>query len=506
MASRDVRRPNVIVILTDDQGCWAMGCAGNEEIRTANLDRLAAGGMRFESFFCASPVCSPARASLLTGRIPSQHGVHDWIRAGNSIDEKDKGGRLVEYLRGQTGYTDILAANGYTCGFSGKWHLGDSHHRQKGFSFWEAHARGGGPYYNWPKVRGDQVVTEENYVTDVITDDALRFLDEQAEADAPFYLSVHYTAPHSPWQREHHPKDLYDDYHANCPFDSLPNDPPHPWQTNTAPIGADDEKRRSVLSGYFAAVTAMDANVGRILDWLEAHGLRENTLVFFTSDNGMNMGHHGIWGKGNGTFPLNMYDTSVKVPAILSRPGHVPEGEVCDAMLSHYDFMPTLLAYLGMENPGAAKLPGRSFAPLLTGEADRGRESVVVYDEYGPARMIRTRRWKYVHRYPYGPHELYDLVDDPGERNNLYEQAEHGGQVQQLKATLEGWFICYVDPKFDGTHEPVTGKGQLGLAGPSANGEDNFAGDWHYVADGARSAPSGYPRFQQGPPEEREPS
>ena len=119
MASRDSLKPNVIVILADDLGCWAMGCAGNAEIRTPNLDRLAAGGMRFESFFCVSPVCSPARASLLTGRIPSQHGVHDWIRAGNCRTEEDKGGRVMEYLRGQAGYTDVLAANGYACGLCG---------------------------------------------------------------------------------------------------------------------------------------------------------------------------------------------------------------------------------------------------------------------------------------------------------------------------------------------------------------------------------------------------
>ena len=127
-------RPNIIFILSDDQGAWAMGCAGNDEIRTPNLDRLAKEGMRFENFFCASPVCSPARASILTGRIPSAHGVHDWIRSGNvDVDNlrkevlesglfKDER-KPIEYLKGQTTYTEVLAQNGYTCGLSGKWHL-----------------------------------------------------------------------------------------------------------------------------------------------------------------------------------------------------------------------------------------------------------------------------------------------------------------------------------------------------------------------------------------------
>ena len=127
----------------------------------------------------------------------------------------------------------------------------------------------------------------------------------------------------------------------------------HPWQINSAPRGR-GEKRHELLSGYFAAVTGWIANVGRDLDRLEEQGVRENTLVIFTSDNGMNMGHHGIYGKGNGTFPQNMYDTSVKVPALISRPGHVPEGAVNDDLLSHYDIMPTLLDYLGIDRSGCS--------------------------------------------------------------------------------------------------------------------------------------------------------
>lgn len=485
MANKDRNRPNIMVILTDDQGYWAMGCAGNTEMRTPHLDRLAASGIRFEDFFCASPVCSPARASLLTGRIPSQHGVHDWIRAGNCRSELEKGGRLIEYLEGMIGYTDILAANGYICGLSGKWHMGDSHHPQKSFTFWETHARGGGPYYNAPMIHDGKEYSAPGYVTDVITDNALRFLRERYQDDRPFYLSVHYTAPHSPWDREHHPKELYDDYYNHCPFKSTPDVPMHPWQVSSAPYG-DAENRRPILSGYFAAVTAMDANVGRLLDDLEAHGLRENTLIFFTSDNGMNMGHHGIYGKGNGTFPQNMYDTSVKVPAIISRPGHVPQGVVNNDLLSHYDWMPTLLDYLGLKNPEANKLPGHSFAHLLRGESGQSREEIVIYDEYGPVRMIRDRRWKYVHRYPYGPHELYDLANDPDEERNLYGHQEYQGKVEEMKARLEEWFVRYADPRFDGVREPVTGRGQLGLAGLAGKGENNFAGDWYYLSDGSK--------------------
>ena len=474
---------NLLFILTDDQGYWAMGCAGNSEIRTPNLDRLAATGLRFENFFCASPVCSPARASILTGRMPSQHGVQDFLRAGNSniYGAED---RAIEYLSGQTSYTDILSERGYTCGLSGKWHLGYSEKPQKSFAFWDVHASGAGPYYNPPMIRDGKAYQTSDYVSDLITDNALDFLES---TDQPFCLNVHYTAPHAPWGREHHPPELFEDYYQNCPFESTPDEPMHPQQLSktgsSGSLGFTEEERKETLSGYFAAMTAMDANVGRLLDWLEANGLRENTLIAFTSDNGMNMGHHGIYGKGNGTFPPNMFDTSVKVPMLFSRPSHIPEGEVISSLHSHYDIMPTLLDYLNIENPDSDSLPGRSFSALLEGRAIEGDDRVVVFDEYGPTRMIRTVEWKYVHRYPYGPHELYDLVNDPDERQNLIEKQKHQPIRESLQADLDAWFVRYADPERDGSREAVMGRGQLDIVGPAAKGRKRFGDDVVFERD-----------------------
>ncbi|MFW6188976.1 MAG: sulfatase-like hydrolase/transferase [Planctomycetota bacterium] len=478
MASKDPDRPNVMVVLTDDQGYWALGCAGNDELRTPNLDRLAETGIRFENFFCVSPVCSPARASLLTGCIPSRHGVHDWLRAGNSPAEPERDGELIEYLEGQTAYTDLLARRGYGCGMSGKWHLGDSHHAQMGFSFWKVHSRAGGKYYGAPMVADEgHIYLEPRYVTDVFTDNALRFLEEQRTEDAPFYLSLHYTAPHSPWDRDQHPPEYFDPYYEECPFDSVPHEPEHPWAETNHVLFESEQKRREILSSYYASIEAMDANVGRVLDWLAEHGLRGNTLVFFTSDNGMNMGHHGICGKGNGTRPLNMFETSVRVPAIVSRPGHVPEGVVCGGLYSHYDFMPTLVDYLGVPNPEADRLPGRSFAGLLRGEGPEQRGDVVVFDEYGYARMIRDERWKYVHRYPDGPHELFDLEGDPGEKENLFGTPAHRARVEEMRARLERWFEVYVMPERDGATLNVDGWGQIGTCAEARAGRRAFCDD-----------------------------
>jgi choline-sulfatase len=470
-------KPNIIVILTDDHGAWAMGCAGNSEILTPNLDRLASTGIRFENFFCVSPVCSPARASLLTGKLPSQHGVHDWLREKHSEGDYN----YIQYIENHLSYTDILADNGYVCGISGKWHLGDSMHPQKNFEHWYVHKSGSGPYYNAPMVRNGKYVNEEMYVTDAITDNALEFIKKQGNTEQPFYLSIHYTAPHSPWDHEEHPKNVLDLY-KDCPFKSCPEEPLHKWHINTAAYGT-GEKRKYILQGYYSAVTAMDKNVGRILDKLHAMGIREKTLIFFTSDNGMNMGHHGIFGKGNGTFPQNMYDTSVKVPAIISQPGYITQGKVYNGMLSHYDFMPTLLDYLNIKDSQLHELPGISFAPLLKGEKAVNRDKLVVFDEYGPVRMIRTKEWKYIHRYPYGPHELYDLVNDPDESENLIEDESKKEVSIKMKNDMEKWFVKYVNPEIDGVKEAVYGKGQINLAGIYGKGKKAYADDWYYVEE-----------------------
>ena len=466
-------RPNVLCILTDDQGVWAAGCYGNSEIRTPHIDRIAETGVRFDRFFVATPVCSPSRATLLTGRIASQHGVHDWIRGGNVGED------AASYLEGETAYTDILAAHGWRCGLSGKWHLGNSTLPQHGFSHWFTHQFGGGPYNDAPMVRNGVRVTEPGYVTNVITDDALAFIDRHANREDPFYLGVHYTAPHSPWTG--HPRDIVDSY-DDCAFESCPQEPAHPWAGGLTRECMGD---RESLKGYFAAVTAMDLDVGRLLDRLDHHGIREETLVIFLSDNGFSLGHHGFWGKGNGTNPLNMYENSIRVPALISQPGRLPEGTAQSAMISAYDFMPTLLSYLDLPVPRDRNLPGRnaldawmcrSACPDQPGRADRadqadrsaraaqpdaGRDHVVIFDEYGGTRMIRTESWKYVHRYPDGPDELYDLENDPDERANLVDDGGYAGRRRSLRVELEHWFDRYADPDRDGRSRPVTGLGQL---------------------------------------------
>lgn len=475
-------KPNILFILTDDQGAWAMRCAGNTDIHTPNLDRIASQGYRFENFFCASPVCSPARASLLTGRIPSAHGVQDWIRSGNL----DRDGlkkeiredpyylceeKPIQYLEGMLTYTDVLKENGYTCALSGKWHLGDSMTPQHGFDKWFTIGRGGCYYNKADIVENGEISFENRYITNVITDKALSYLEEFRTQDNPFYLSVHYTAPHSPWEEDQHPGE-YIEMYRDCGFTATPDLPVHPNQIPSAPSGT-GEVRKSLLRGYYAAITAMDADVGRLLDKLEALGIAEDTIVMFMADNGMNMGHHGIWGKGNGTFPFNMYDTAVKVPFLVSWPGHYPSGVVCRRMCSQYDFFQTLLDMVGIRRQLPDGLPGRSFADVFDGNTEKAG-AVVVYDEYGPTRMIRTEEWKYICRSPYGPDELYHLSEDPEENNNLSADPEYAALINRMYIQLTRWFYTYADPAMDASHEGVTGYGQLCRPGIYADRRNVF--------------------------------
>ena len=467
-------KPNIVFILSDDQGAWALGCAGNKELHTPNIDRLASQGMLFENFYCASPVCSPARASLLTGRIPSQHGVHDWLRDDNQQQSS------IEYLQGQTSYPTLLNEAGYICGLSGKWHLGNSAQPQQGFSHWYCHQSGGGPYYNAPIYKDGQLYNEPRYVTDAITDDALAFIEEHAGRQ-PFYLQVGYTAPHAPWLNNH--PEEYTRLYEDCPFASLPSLPRHPDSIYLTDEVAENLKANQI--GYFAAVTAMDDNIGRIMQTLEQQGIAENTIVVFTSDNGFSCGHHGFWGKGNGTFPINLYESSVKVPFIVRHPNYITPGTTAKGLYSAYDFMPTLLQYVGLSDLWQGEnMPGKSFAPVLQGGLEQSQEDIVIFDEYGPNRMIRSGEYKYIHRYPYGPNELFHLGNDPEENNNLLIENPSHEIASTLRAQLENWFLAYVNPEIDGAKEAVFGSGQINLAGTWAKGQPSHSCD-AYIQESA---------------------
>src|SRR6185436_16563152 len=191
--------------------------------------------------------------------------------------------------------------------------------------------------------------------------------------DGPFYLLVSFYAPHTPYDFQ---PDPYRKPHLDSKFPSFPDDPTHPWQNPG--LATHHENRESKLS-YSALITGVDANVGRILRKLEELGLRDNTLVVFTADQGWNAGHHGVWGKGNGTWPFNMYEESIRVPMIWNHPGKIQSG-TADPMISSYDFFPTILDWCGVAAPPDSSRPGRSYASSLRGQREKEKRDRLYFE------------------------------------------------------------------------------------------------------------------------------
>lgn len=413
--------------------------AGCDELHTPNLDRLAAEGIRFDNAFAATPVCSPSRATFLTGRMPSHHGIQDYLQFGAQPGAPNdcSGPGAKRFLANQPTFSETLAQAGYKVGLSGKWHMGQDDQMQAGFSFWATVPGGGGVYRDATFVKNGQTVQTKGMKTDRVGDYALEFLREAR--GNPFCLFMPFYAPHNPYDYQ---AEEYRKPYENSTFPCFPRVPTHPWrmrrlngrQTGTL---SDDGNLESMRS-YAALVTAMDYNVGRVLAEIDRMGVRDNTVIIFTSDQGYNCGHHGLWGKGNSTVPFNMYEESIRTPLIWSHRGRIAAGRRIGNMVSSYDFLPTLLDYVGVPAPADRHRPGQSYAPLLRGAQQPEREAL--FFEYGYVRAVRTRRWKYIHRVEGWPSELFDLQKDPGEERNLLDTNEGREVAASLRPKLEGFF------------------------------------------------------------------
>ena len=439
-------RRNILVFVTDDHAQWALGCYGNREIQSPNLDHLAATGVRMANSFTPIPVCSPARACLLTGLYPSQHGIHDWIwYLGHRPDlpsefetVNDRQWLVDESL------ADTLGGGGYQTGLVGKWHVGRDTVPQAGFGHWYA------LHHHYPPRGGDYSdngtpVHRAGYHTDIITDEAIRYLNDR-DGDRPFFLYVGFIGTHTPWQE--HPERLVARF-RDASFADIPDDPVYRLARMRDEV-PDRSQARELRAQYYAGVAHIDEGVGRIVDELEALGLRDDTLVVYTADHGINLGQHGIWGKGNGTRPLNMLEESIRVPLVVNCPGTLLAHQTRSELVDHCDLHATLLDWAGISPRRDKPSPGRSFLPMLTrGAADRGWKTAQP-GEYGPLRTIRTERYKLVRRYPDGYHELYDLALDPREAHNRFDDPAYAPVVDELTRRLDAFYERYEDPEKSG--------------------------------------------------------
>ena len=438
LAQAPRRRPNVVFFMTDDHGAWATGAYGCGEMLTPNIDRLARGGMLFENAFAATPVCSPSRITYFTGKLPCAHGVQDWI-----IPKESFGPAATQVLNDHETFTEVLARNGYHIGLSGKWHMGGDENTQEGFSYWHTVPGGGGTYENPEFVENGETVKKVGYKTDLVGDGAVAFLGQHqsTRSNDPFCLYVPFYAPHTPYNFQ---PDEYRKPFEGSKFSCFPRDPQNPRQNTGL---AKNHLNEESMKAYSALIRGLDENVGKVLKKLEEMGTLEDTVVIFTADQGWNAGHHGVWGKGNGTVPRNMLEESIRVPMIWHHPRAIKPGTKSDAMVSSYDFFPTVLDYLGCETAAHKDRVGRSYAPILRGEKPAWRDRL--FFEYAEVRSIRTKTTKLVLRAKPWWSEMYDLEADPGEKKNVFDDPKYAKLRASLTSELETYFQQRGAPPID---------------------------------------------------------
>ena len=449
------KRPNVLFIMSDDHASHAMSCYGSRINQTPNLDRISDGGIRFDNCFCTNSICTPSRATILTG---TYNHVNDVTTLASRMDN-----RLQTFPK-------LLRASGYQTAVIGKWHLGQGpQHQPTGFDFWRV-LPGQGLYHD-PEMIDDQGKRVfKGYVTDLITDMCLDWLKNR-DKDRPFCLLCHHKAPHRHWEPDEKHARMYDD--VDIPEPVTFNDDYSNRASAAAaatmrierdlherdlkmpvPEGLNSQQEKSwkyqrYIKDYLRVVASIDDNVGRLLDYLDHESLAENTLVIYTSDQGFFLGDHGWYDK------RFMYEESLRMPFILSYPGEAKPGTVNKDIILNVDFAPLFLDLAEVEIP--REFQGRSFRPLLNGHTPEDWPEAMyyrywmhkahhnVYAHYG----VRTLTHKLIYYYSdalgqpgaidetYEPEwELFDLDKDPYELNSVYSDPEYATVVKDLKDEL----------------------------------------------------------------------
>jgi arylsulfatase A-like enzyme len=449
------RRPNILFIMTDDHASHAMSCYDSRINQTPHMDRIAEGGMRFDNCFCTNSICTPSRAVILSGTYNHVNGV---TTLSTPMDN-----RLLTFPK-------LLREAGYQTAMIGKWHLGQGPaHEPTGFDFWRV-LPGQGLYHDPEMIDAQGRKVWPGYVTDLITDMCLEWLDGR-DRDRPFCLLCHHKAPHRPWDPDEVHATMYDEVEIPEPvtfdddyserasaaaaaemrierdFDArdLKMDPP---------LGLTPQERKKwnyqrYIKDYLRCVASVDDNVGRLLDYLDAEGLSEDTLVVYTSDQGFFLGDHGWYDK------RFMYEESLRMPLIMRYPREIAAGSVNRDLVLNLDFPALFLDLAGVPIPESFQ--GRSFRPLLHGETPGDwRQGLYyrywmhkahhnVYAHYG----LRTQRYKLIYYYSdalgqagaidetYDPEwELFDLQTDPYELHNVYADPAYAEVVAALTDEL----------------------------------------------------------------------
>jgi len=473
-------KPNIIFIMSDDHAMNAVSCYGNSVNQTPNIDRIANEGTRFSNSFCTNSICAPSRAVLLTGKYSH---INRHINNSVSFDGT------------QQTFPKILQQNNYQTALIGKWHLKSE---PTGFDYWNI-LPGQGSYYNPDFIEMGEKKRHEGYVTDLITDFTINWLNNR-DTTKPFCLLMHHKAPHRTWMPslDHIntfdnveipvPSTFFDDFKnrstaaknqkmsiwkdmylghdlkltkalnsteitgglGTWAFDRMNEKQRNIWNNNyreknneyhrNPPTGKDLAywKYRRYMQDYLGTIESVDESVGEILDYLDHNGLADNTIIIYTSDQGFYLGEHGWFDK------RFMYEESLKMPLLIRYPREIAKGVVSDEMVMNLDFAPTFLDYTGVPVPD--DMQGESMRNLLKGETPDNWRNEIYYHYYEYPKGghdvkrhygIRTQNFKLIHYYyDIDEWELFDLENDPNELHSLYDQAEYEEIVSDLKEKL----------------------------------------------------------------------
>lgn len=445
--------PDILIFLTDDHGQWASSAYGHGALHTPVMQWLADTGARMDNAFTPCPVCSPARASFLTGKIPSGHGVHDYIAENPQVP-------LAEWHSGISGQLHLgmlLRERGYRTGYFGKWHAGGGGEPVDGFDAWFSSLWGTRAWFDEQCYsENGKTVTWTGHQAQEITQRATEFLKscKREHPEQPVFMVIGYVDTHTPHEKQA-PWRVASYGHRDFPgipvesFAECHGEARFPYDAST-------EKARAETRDYFAAVEWIDFQMGEVLEAARETGSLDSSLIAYLSDHGHMNGHHGLHTKANATYPQNFLEESIRIPWLMRWPEHIEEGIAVSAPVDHCDAFATILdaADICSEKPAAkdgVPRSGRSALPLFAENPPKWRTEQIC--EYGNARMIRTERHKLIRRSPAVDYEvcdeLYDLAEDPRERENRIAEADPE-LLRDLDQRLESYFSQYSVDSCDG--------------------------------------------------------
>lgn len=435
---------NIIVMVPDDHSRRAMGVYGDELVITPNFDKLASEGVLFTNAYAAAPVCSPSRAALLSGKYPSQVGVHDFLMLNENYS--DRGLDTSALI-----YPQLLKQNGYVTGMIGKWHLGtapERHPLKRGFDYFVGYEQDLAPYNPVLDVNGD-IKEIRGHTSDIFVKYAKEFLN--ANKDNQFSLNISFREPQRPWDQV--PKqDLDAVAHI---------DPVVPERD-----GVDTKWLKKMTRNNYAAIHALDRAVGEVIAELEKLGIADKTIIFYVGDHGMLIGHHGYFGRGavgviagdevvGSENIANLYDEAIKIPMIIKWPGVTKENSVIKNPVSNTDVYPTILGMLDLKVSENVGLAGKDLTPLLKKENDHSRPIFAQYnmENFGSAklRMVRYGDYKLIKRFGLNAKselvdEFYDLSTDPNEEKNLIADNANIEMIKYMEDLLYQHMEAISDP------------------------------------------------------------